>query len=225
MGWRNNGKRLKLKPKSMEERPGELCRGGEAQVVLVSTGCVMKLVLLMLEKLANQSHLQLWEGPAALGVKKNCWRVSIPQEANGKPKEKPSPFFVYSIGSQLWQQNIEPTDKLEMCPTESQPQHHIIKSKRVNLKLSDHVVVVQSLSYVWLFETPWTAACQASLSITNSQSLLKFMSIVSVMLSNYLISCHPFLLLPSVFPSIRVFSSEFGSSRQVAKVLELRLQH
>ena len=72
MGWRNNGKRLKLKPKSMEERPGELCRGGEAQVVLVSTGCVMKLVLLMLEKLANQSHLQLWEGPAALGVKKNC---------------------------------------------------------------------------------------------------------------------------------------------------------
>ena len=126
----------------------------------------------MLEKLANQSHLQLWEGPAALGVKKNCWRVSIPQEANGKLKEKPSPFLVYSIGSQLWQQNIEPTDKLEMCPTESQPQNHNIKSKRVNLKLSDRVVVVQSLSYVWLFETPWTAARQASLSITNSQSLL-----------------------------------------------------
>ena len=56
--------------------------------------------------------------------------------------------------------------------------------------------------------TPWTAACQASLSITNSQSLLKLMSIKSVMPSNHLILCHPLLLLPSIFPSIRVFSSE-----------------
>ena len=56
--------------------------------------------------------------------------------------------------------------------------------------------------------TPWTAACQASLSITTSQSLLKLMSIESVMPSNYLILCHPLLLLPSVFPSIRVFSNE-----------------
>ena len=55
---------------------------------------------------------------------------------------------------------------------------------------------------------PWTAACHASLSITNSQSLLKLMSIESVMPSNHLILCHPLLLLPSVFPSIRVFSSE-----------------
>ena len=55
---------------------------------------------------------------------------------------------------------------------------------------------------------PWTAACQASLSITNSQSLLKLMSIESVMPSNHLILCHPPLLLPSIFPSIRVFSSE-----------------
>ena len=65
---------------------------------------------------------------------------------------------------------------------------------------------VQSLSR--LFATPWTAACQASLSITNSQSLLKLMSIELVMPSNHLILCHPLLLLPSVFPSIRVFSSE-----------------
>ena len=67
---------------------------------------------------------------------------------------------------------------------------------------------VQSLSHVRLFATPWTAACQASLSITHSWSLLKLMSIESVMPSNYLILCHPLLLLPSVFPSIRVFSNE-----------------
>ena len=67
---------------------------------------------------------------------------------------------------------------------------------------------VQSLSHVWLFVTPWTAACQASLSITNSRSLLKLMSISMVMPSNHLILCHPLLLLPSIFPSIRVFSNE-----------------
>ena len=67
---------------------------------------------------------------------------------------------------------------------------------------------VQSLSRVQLFSTPWTAAHQASLSIVNSWSLLKFMSIESVMPSNHLILCHPLLLLPSIFPSIRVFSNE-----------------
>jgi len=64
---------------------------------------------------------------------------------------------------------------------------------------------VQSLICVWLFVTPWTALCQASLSITNSRSLLKLMSIKSVMLSNHLILCRPLLLPPSIFPSIRVF--------------------
>ena len=67
---------------------------------------------------------------------------------------------------------------------------------------------VQSLSRVWLFVTPWTAACQASLSNTNSQSLLKLMPIELVMPSNHLIFCHPLFLLPSVFPSIRVFSNQ-----------------
>ena len=67
---------------------------------------------------------------------------------------------------------------------------------------------VQSLSHVWLFATPWTAACQASLSITISRSLLKLISFESVMLSNHLILCYPLLLLPSTFPSIRVFPSE-----------------
>ena len=67
---------------------------------------------------------------------------------------------------------------------------------------------VQSLSQVRLFATPWTAARQASLSITNSRSLLKLMSIELVMPSNYLILCHPLPLLPSIFPSIRVFYNE-----------------
>ena len=66
---------------------------------------------------------------------------------------------------------------------------------------------VQSLSHIWHFATQRTAACQASPSITNSQSLLKLMSIESVTPSNHLILCHP-LLLPSIFPSIRVFSDE-----------------
>ena len=68
--------------------------------------------------------------------------------------------------------------------------------------------LVQSLSRIQLFVTPWTAAHQASLSITISWNLLKLMSIESVMPSSHLILCHPLLLLPSIFPSIRVFSTE-----------------
>ena len=76
------------------------------------------------------------------------------------------------------------------------------------LPVSYHLGSVQSLSRVRLFATPWTTVRQASLSITNSQSLLKPMSIESVMPSNHLILCHPLLLLPSIFPSIGVFSNE-----------------
>ena len=71
-----------------------------------------------------------------------------------------------------------------------------------------YIVVFQLLSCVQLFVTPWTAAQEASLSFTISQSLLKLMSIESVMSSSHLIFCHPLLLLPSIFPSIRVFSNE-----------------
>ena len=67
---------------------------------------------------------------------------------------------------------------------------------------------VQSLSHVRLFVTPWTAARQASLSITNSRSLLELMSIESVMPSSHLMLCRPLLLLPSIFPNMRVFSNE-----------------
>jgi len=69
-------------------------------------------------------------------------------------------------------------------------------------------LIVQSPSHIQLFLTPLTATCRASLSFTISQSLLKLMSIESVMPSNHLILCHPLLLLPSIFPSIRVFSNE-----------------
>ena len=74
--------------------------------------------------------------------------------------------------------------------------------------ISSQFSSVQSLSHVQLFTTPWTAACQASLSITNSWSLLKLMSFELVMPSNHLILCHPLLLPPSIFPSIMVFSNE-----------------
>ena len=72
---------------------------------------------------------------------------------------------------------------------------------------ADHVVV-QSVSHIWLFATPWTAACQASLSFTISQSLLQLMPIESVIPSNHLIFFHPLVFLPSIFPSIGVFSND-----------------
>ena len=75
-------------------------------------------------------------------------------------------------------------------------------------KIPQAAVVVQSLSHIQLLVTPWTAARQASLSFTISWSWFKLMSIESVMPSNHLILCHPLLLLPSIFPNIRVFSSE-----------------
>ena len=78
-------------------------------------------------------------------------------------------------------------------------------------------------SSVAQFATPWAAALQASLSITNSQSLLKLMSIELVMLSNHLILCHP-LLLPSVFPSIRVFSSGGQSIGASASILPMTIK-
>ena len=82
----------------------------------------------------------------------------------------------------------------------------------------------QLLGHVQFFATPRTAACQLSLSITNSQSVLKLMSIESVRPSNHLILCWPLLLPPSIFPSIRVFPS-VSFLHEVAKVLELQFQH
>ena len=89
---------------------------------------------------------------------------------------------------------------LKTGPAEEHHQHHKDSFSSV------HFSSVQLLSHVWLFVTPWTAARQASLSIANSQSLLKLMSIKSVMPSSHLILCCPLLLLPSIFPSITVYS-------------------
>ena len=88
--------------------------------------------------------------------------------------------------------------------------HTLLDIKQITRKdlLYQFSFSVQPVSCVQLFVTPWTAECQASLSNTNSQSLLKLMSIESVMPSNYLILCHPLLLLPPIRPSIRVFSNE-----------------
>ena len=92
---------------------------------------------------------------------------------------------------------------------------HNLESTKVSFILCFYLLIldgksqsVQLLSHVWLSATPWTAARQASLSITNSRSLLKLMSIELVMPSNYLILCCPLLFLPLIFPSNRVFSSE-----------------
>ena len=84
---------------------------------------------------------------------------------------------------------------------------------------------VQSLSHVRLFVTPWNAGRQASLSITNSRSLLKLMSIELVMPSNHLILCLPLLLLPSIFPSIRVFSNESCLHIRWPKYWSLSISH
>ena len=82
-------------------------------------------------------------------------------------------------------------------------------------------IIVQSLSCVLLFATPWTAAHQDFLSFTISQSLLKLVSVESVMSSNHLILCHPLLFLPSIFPSSRFFSNESALHIKMAKLLEL----
>ena len=100
-----------------------------------------------------------------------------------------------------------------LLPEDPHPRFIVMQRGKSEAFLSRQIILkktlfssVQSLSCVQV--TPWTVACQASQSITNSQSLLKLMSVQSVMPSNHLILCHPLLLLPSIFPSIRVFSNE-----------------
>ena len=104
------------------------------------------------------------------------------------------------LGSTPWKESYD------------QPRLHIKKQRHyfVNEGPSSQFSSVQSLSRVWLFVTPWTTALQASLSNTNSQSPPKCISIESVMLSNHLILCCPLLLLPLIFPSIKVFSNELA---------------
>ena len=111
----------------------------------------------------------------------------------------------------------------QICLTRSsRPEISTIFERTLKLNFP---IVFQSISHVWLFATPWTEACQASLSFTVSQSLLKLMSTESVMPSNHLNLCHPLRFLPSTFPSIRGLFQWVSSSHQVAKVLEFQLQH
>ena len=125
-------------------------------------------------------------------------------------------IFPYSWGKK--DKSSNPTVKTLFGSFSRQAVEKLIYDSYVKLKVWTvywwHWVIVtsissvQSLSHVQLFATPWTATHQASLSITNSQSLLKLRSIESVMPSSHLIPCHPLLLLPSIFPSIRVLSNE-----------------
>ena len=113
--------------------------------------------------------------------------------------------------------NVSLSEVSYLCIKTTLNYSQLSKADILNLKLSPYWLYprkslrmftsVQLLNCIQLFVTPWTAARQASLSITNSQSLLKLMSIESVMPSNHLILCHP-LLLPAIFPSISVFSNE-----------------
>ena len=128
------------------------------------------------------------------------WMRRIPWEKNGSPfqdscLENPmerGAWWLQSMGSQVVRHNWA-------------SKHVCIYRKLTHL---DQFSWVQFLSHVWLFVNPWTAACQTSLSITNSRSLLKLMSMALIMSSNHLVLCHPLLHPPSIFPSIRVFSNE-----------------
>ena len=114
--------------------------------------------------------------------------------------------FDSSVRKILWRREWLPTPVF--LPGESHWWRRWQAESPLYWPLSGRLSSVQSLSRVWLFATPWTAARQASLSITNSRSPLKLNSIESVMPSNHLLLCRPLLLLPLIFPSIRVFSSE-----------------
>ena len=122
-------------------------------------------------------------------------------------------YRCYCSVSQLWPTLVTPMDcsmpgfpVLHYLPKSAQTRvHWVCDTIHSSLPLFSSV---ESVSCAWLFATPWIAARQASLSITNSQSLLEVMSIELVVPSNHLIVCHPLLLLPSIFPSIRVFSNE-----------------
>ena len=108
-------------------------------------------------------------------------------------------------------QSPEIQRKDEVCSVPAVPLSHCGSASHL---LSMSLSSAQSLSHVQLFATPWTAACQASLSVTNSWRLLKLLSIESVMPSNYLVLCCPLLLPPSIFPSIGLFSNESVQSIQ-----------
>ena len=132
------------------------------------------------------------------------WSLGLVRAVPGRPT-------VRFKGNRLGQESLDPEGPLYILKGAYFSENKIASSRLSVLVQKSpgigslNVVVAQSLS---LFVAPWTAAPQASLSFTISQSLLKLMSIETVMPSNHLILCHPLLLLPSIFPNIRVFSNE-----------------
>ena len=134
---------------------------------------------------------------------------SSPAEPQGKPQNT-------RVGSLSLLQRIFLTQELNWG---------LLHFRRNLYQLSCQFSSVQLLSRVRLFATPQTAATQPFLSVTNSRSLLKLMSIESVMSSNHFILCLPLLLLPSIFSNIRVFSSESVLHTRWPKLLEPQLQH
>ena len=137
----------------------------------------------------------------------NSW-VKIPW----RRKCQPTPVFLpgKSHGWKSLAGYNPPGHKRARCNLVTKQQKYLNQPNLMDFpNLSYHwvllTIAVQSLNHVWLFAMPWTAACQIPLSSTISWSLLKFMSIELVMLSYHLILCHPLLLLPSIFPSIKIF--------------------
>ena len=134
------------------------------------------------------------------------------------------------VSSHFWAQNLLYRDfahsRRSSCTDYPLPSDIYFSSDFPNFpqwKQSDQIRSDQSLSHVRLFATPWIAACQASLSITNSWSSLRLTCIESVMPSSHLILCRPLLLLPPIPPSIRVFSNESTLRMRWPKVLEFQL--
>ena len=149
-------------------------------------------------------------------LRKNCYSSEY---INDEKAKQPYCWYGRSFTSLVRKSNqpqhsLKPKSNTEQDPNSLQfcQDWEVRKLQKKNLKLAEVESVqfssFQLLSGIRLFATPWTGIRQASLSITNSRSLLKFMSIESVMPSSHLILCRPLLLLSSIFPSIRVFSSE-----------------
>ena len=159
--------------------------------------------------------------PTVHGVSKNWTWLSTPHLNLGNciilsPKYKTERRFFFS--PQCHEHGpflIAKQGRVRRISPQSKGRSHMLTSSP---PLEKVFAVVQSLSRVWLFASPWTAACQSSLSFIISQSLLKLMPIESVMPSNHLILCHSPLLLPSIFPRIRIFSNESVLCFHVAKV-------
>ena len=191
-------------------------RAGREQVTLVAApGCPAWFIVVGAALLIIHEHKVRPQGRrAAWGFSVTARWAWPPLRAEGEPSVESCPGRCGRVdgphapsrrGTPLWHPPPRPSNNLR---------------GQCTVQLSS----VQSLSRVRLSATPWTAARQASLSITNSRSLPKPMSIESVIPSNHFILCHPLLLLPSIFPSIRVFSNE-SALRIRWPVLEFQLQH